>query len=266
MSNRQFFTQSASVMAGWVVAGRQLVNPLIASPQDGGATRRRQVMIRGRRIKTVDVHAHCQIPEVTDFAKQSKPPVPSNAYSRLLDFGPERLKAMDEQGIDVEVLSINPFWYSADRELARDLIKLQNEKLARICATNPDRFVGLATLALQFPDLAAEQLEEGVRKFGLRGGSIRGQVPGSTAELASPKFDPFWTKAEQLGVSTFHAPRESTRDRLANSWKRRTRCRTRPSDGCNRLPLTHDFPGNAGSLSKAQIVLCTWRRVSPVVR
>jgi aminocarboxymuconate-semialdehyde decarboxylase len=140
------------------------------------------------------------------LVKRTKLVAPTGAYSELLNLGPERLKAMDEQGIDVEVLSVNPFWYSADRELARDLIKLQNEKLAAMCATNPDRFVGLATVALQFPDLAAEQLEEGVTKLGLRGGSIGGQIPGSTEELASPRFDPFWAKAEQLGVVIFMHP------------------------------------------------------------
>ena len=73
--------------------------------------------------------------------------------------GAERIQAMDEQGIDVEALSINPYWYKADRDLARQLIKLQNEKLAELCAAQPDRFVAFASVALQYPDLAAEQLE-----------------------------------------------------------------------------------------------------------
>src|SRR5437879_2630739 len=116
-NRRQFFRQSASLMAGWVVGGRGFGNALTASPQVGGTTGRRQVMIGGRRIKTVDVHSHRSVPEVTEFVKQTKLVVPTNAYSQLLDLGPERLKAMDEQGIDVEVLSVNPFWLSADREL-----------------------------------------------------------------------------------------------------------------------------------------------------
>ena len=79
-----------------------------------------------------------------------------------LMIGPERLQQMDAQGIDIEVLSINPFWYGTDREVSRKLIQAQNEKLAALCAANPERFVGLATVALQHPDLAAEQLEEGI--------------------------------------------------------------------------------------------------------
>ena len=44
---------------------------------------------------------------------------------------------MDEQGIDVEALSINPYWYGADRDVARELIAIQNEKLAEVCAREP---------------------------------------------------------------------------------------------------------------------------------
>ena len=33
----------------------------------------------------------------------------------ILRIGPERLPQMDAQGIDVEALSINPYWYTAER-------------------------------------------------------------------------------------------------------------------------------------------------------
>lgn len=73
----------------------------------------------------------------------------------------ERLRRMDEQGIDVEVLSINPYWYGVDRQLATRLIATQNEGLAALCrprAGGEARFAPLATVALQHPELAAEQL------------------------------------------------------------------------------------------------------------
>ena len=115
-----------------------------------------------------------------------------------------RIRAMDEQGIDVEALSINPFWYKADRDVAREVIRIQNEKLAEFCASKPDRFVAFATAALQHPDLAVEQLVEGVKKLGLRGLSVGGSVNGQ--ELADPKFHPVWAKAEELGVLVFIHP------------------------------------------------------------
>ena len=54
------------------------------------------------------------------------------------------------------------------------------------------------------PDLAAEQLEEGVKKYGLRGAAIGGSVDGE--EISDPKFHPFWAKAEELGVLVFIHP------------------------------------------------------------
>ena len=71
-------------------------------------------------------------------------------------------------------------------------------------AARPDRFVGMATLALQHPDLAAEQLDYAVKKLGLRGAAIGGSVEGQ--ELSDRKFDPFWAKAEELGVMLFMHP------------------------------------------------------------
>ena len=111
---------------------------------------------------------------------------------------------MDEWGTDMQALSINANWYHLDRDLARQVIQIQNEKLAEICAKYPDRFVAYASVALQFPDLAAEQLEEGVKKYNLRGAAIGGHVNGD--ELSAPKFDPFWQKAEELGCLVFMHP------------------------------------------------------------
>ena len=121
-----------------------------------------------------------------------------------LILGPGRLREMDEQRIDVAALSINPYWYAAERDLAGRIIQLQNEKLAELCAAHPDRFVAFASVALQHPDLAAAQLEEGVKKLGLRGAMIGGSVNGE--ELSAPRFEPFWAKAESLGVPVFIHP------------------------------------------------------------
>ena len=173
-------------------------SPGYAPAPAAGPSRRREVVVSGRRVKTVDIHAHCGVPEA--MALMGLPIAPSLLMSQPAD----RLRAMDEQGIDVEALSINPFWYPADRDVAKKLIQIQNEKLAEACAAMPDRFVAFATVALQHPDLAAEQLEEGVKKYGLRGVSTGGSVNG--LELADPKFHPFWAKAEQLGALVFIHP------------------------------------------------------------
>jgi aminocarboxymuconate-semialdehyde decarboxylase len=155
-------------------------------------------VVSGRRVKTVDVHAHCGVPAA--MALMDLKPAPSLLMSQPAD----RLRAMDEQGIDVEALSINPYWYGADRDVARELIRIQNEALAEACAAHPERFVAFASVALQHPDLAVEQLEDGVRRYGLRGAGLGGSVAG--LELSDPKFHPFWARAEQLGVLVFIHP------------------------------------------------------------
>ncbi|PYQ77442.1 MAG: hypothetical protein DMG01_14935 [Acidobacteria bacterium] len=62
----------------------------------------------------------------------------------------------------------------------------------------------MATVALQHPDLAADQLDDAVKKLGMRGAAIGGSVEGQ--ELSDRKFDPFWAKAEELGVMLFMHP------------------------------------------------------------
>src|SRR5688572_9488410 len=166
-----------------------------AAPQ----ARRREVVVKGKRVKTVDVHAHCAVPAAMALVGRAL-----ETEALLMSSTADRIRAMDEQGIDVEALSINPYWYTADRDVASKLIQLQNEALAEICAAQPDRFVAFATVALQHPDLAAQQLEEGVKKYGLRGAGLGGSVAG--LELSDPKFHPFWAKAEQLGVLVFIHP------------------------------------------------------------
>src|SRR5499427_3663985 len=163
------------------------------------AHRRWEVVIAGKRIKTVDVHAHCIVP---DAAKLINHPLeaPALLWSNVGD----RLTQMDKSGVDVEALSINPFWYRAERDAAEQLIKVQNETLVEFCAGYPDRFVGFATAALQFPDLAAQQVEHAVKKLGFRGVGVAGSVAGE--ELANPKFHPFWAKCEELGVLVFMHP------------------------------------------------------------
>jgi aminocarboxymuconate-semialdehyde decarboxylase len=198
-TRRGFLAGTAGAIVGLAFVGCDL---LAARPARAQATRR-QVMVGGKRVKTIDVHAHCAVPEA--MALMSPRVSPPNLLPQLLMGTPQaRLAAMDAQGIDVEALSINPYWYKADRDVATRICELQNEKLAQVCAANPDRFVAFATVALQHPDLAAAQLEEGVKKYSLRGAAIGGSVNGE--EVSDPKFHPFWAKAEQLGVPVFIHP------------------------------------------------------------
>ncbi len=130
-----------------------------------------------------------------------------NAELGLGEVGARRIAEMDAQGIDVEALSINPEWYRTERDLVTKVIELQNETLAGWCAENPDRFVAFASVALQYPDLAVQQLEHAVKTLGMRGAAVGASVAGE--EFANPKFHPFWAKAEELGVLVFIHPQST---------------------------------------------------------
>ena len=191
LSRRNLLCQSMAAAVAFIgCSGRWA---LAQEPQ-----RRREIVVNGKRVRTVDMHAHCHIPEATALASYKE------NFPGLV-IGPERTKEMDEQGIDVEALSINPnFWDKLDRDLQAQIVKLQNEKLAELCTKEPERFVGLGSVTLAHPDLAVEQLEYGVKRLGLRGALVGGSING--VELSDRRFDPFWAKAEALGVVVFIHP------------------------------------------------------------
>ncbi len=180
------------------------------------------VKVGGKRIKTIDVHAHCQFREAgallgADAAKVQLPPV-RGAEEAFIEID-KRLAAMDAQAVDLEVLSINPFWYGHDRDLAAQIVKIQNEKLAELCASKPDRFAAFASLTLQAPDLAVQELETAVKKQGLKGAAIGDVVNG--VEFSDPKFHPVWAKAEELGIPLFIHPQglpELSKRLSGNGW------------------------------------------------
>src|SRR5258705_5719445 len=187
MNRRDFVKTVAGAAAGAVVGGHFAGNLLDAGKRPAGG--RRRAMIGGRRVTVVDVQAHTFVPEVWDLVKDT--PLAANARNNLtgaIALGPgtaTRLQYMDKEGIDYQAINVNAWGYSADRALARDLVQLQNEKIAAAVAQHPDRFVGMAALALQHPDLPADQLDYAVKKLGLRGGAIGGSAPGQ--QLSGPQ-------------------------------------------------------------------------------
>jgi aminocarboxymuconate-semialdehyde decarboxylase len=208
----QIGTQKSAGRAPLIFTGCEVAAPLRAknkAPGKSGKTRpsaakRREVKVGGKRMTTIDVHAHCVVPAALDLLGLK---VEDQRGPGIEQVGARRLREMDEQGIDIEALSINPQWYTAERDVITEVIRIQNETLAEHCARYPDRFVAFASLALQFPDLAVQQLVHGVKKLGLRGAAIGGSVAG--VEFSDPRFHPVWAKAEELGVLLFIHPQST---------------------------------------------------------
>jgi aminocarboxymuconate-semialdehyde decarboxylase len=195
MPDRRSFLKTAAYASAAAIA-------LGACSYTAAKPDRRRISIGGQRVKVVDIHAHCGIPAVEKVVSRT-PLAMTVGNSRLLGSG--RLEALDERGIDMQALSVNQYWwYAADVDLARRITRTQDEGLAEWCAQYPDRFVPLSTVSLQHPALAAEQLEYAVTELDHRGASIGGHVNGTAP--SGERFDPFWAKAEELGVPVFMHP------------------------------------------------------------
>jgi aminocarboxymuconate-semialdehyde decarboxylase len=210
-SRRKFLTSLSGASAGIFFVACSVVDSALGAAQSSEVGKRRQVTIGGQRVLTIDVHTHVLVPEALELVKANKETESiRNQFASTRGPGYDlhivdaRLARMDREGIDVQVVGINPFWYWAERDLASQIVQVQNEAIAKLCASHPDRFVGLASVALQFPEMAADQLEQGMKKLDMRGCLIGGSVNGE--ELSAPKFYPFWEKAQELQAFVFIHP------------------------------------------------------------
>lgn len=177
--------------------------------------------------RTIDVHCHIMVPEVQDIVAGSAGLALEMANIRasigeaslavnmaqVTELAPklisleERLVEMDAMGVDVQLISISPtqyFYTVDDRDMAAKLADVVNDRIAETCAAEPDRILGLGTVSFQYPDLAASQLEHLVRNLGLRGVEISSHVGG--VNISDRRFDPFWAKADELGIIVFLHP------------------------------------------------------------
>lgn len=117
-----------------------------------------------------------------------------------------RIAAMDAMGIDIQAVSPVPtqYYYWAERDAAEKIVPAINEGISELCAYQADRLLGLGSVALQYPELAADQLERAMRDLKLMGVIISTAVNG--LELADPRHEVFWTRAEALGAVVFIHP------------------------------------------------------------
>jgi aminocarboxymuconate-semialdehyde decarboxylase len=105
---------------------------------------------------------------------------------------------MDAAGVDVQLLAswIDLTAYSLDAATGVRYSRMFNEGLAATAAEAPDRFRALATVPLQAPKEAAEELRHAITVLGHVGVEIATTVDGR--ELDDPDLDPFWAAAEEL--------------------------------------------------------------------
>jgi aminocarboxymuconate-semialdehyde decarboxylase len=117
-----------------------------------------------------------------------------------------RLEAMDEMGIDVQLVSPSPVHYHewAHEGLAGQIAQEVNEGIAELCEQEPERLAGLGVVPLHHPALAVQALTAAVDTLGLRGVEI--STSAGDMELSDPALDPFWARAEELSALVFIHP------------------------------------------------------------
>src|SRR5512133_1318630 len=167
--------------------------------------------------QTIDVHAHILTEETIRLLHSEAPKVAPKLSDIDDQFGTldvagsvyrhfprggwdleRRLQDMAAAKVDVQVLSVCPqtFLYAQPPALAAAFARIQNEQLAKLVKAHPDRFLAIATLPMQAPKLAADELRHAMRVLGLRGMQIGSNVAGKN--LDDPELEPVWATAAEL--------------------------------------------------------------------
>jgi predicted TIM-barrel fold metal-dependent hydrolase len=129
---------------------------------------------------------------------------------RLADLGEGRLALMDEQGVDVQVLSLTtPGLHNLEPGPAVEAARRVNDLIAETCARHPTRFQGFAAFPTSDPETAPLELERAVRDRGLKGALLCGRT--RDRHLDHPALRPLLAKAEELGVPSLFTPKPRPR-------------------------------------------------------
>jgi predicted TIM-barrel fold metal-dependent hydrolase len=130
---------------------------------------------------------------------------PGEVGERLSEVGQRRIAAMDEAGLDVQVISLtSPGLHDVPPDEATRLQVETNDRIAECVAAHPDRFQGFATLAMPAPDAAAQELERAVTKLGLQGALLFGRT--GERNLDHPDNWPVFEAAASLGAPLYIHP------------------------------------------------------------
>jgi len=171
----------------------------------------------------IDVHAHIIVPEITRQAGAIEDWRPNVYYegeqqiveafgrqirSAIYDFVhlDRILQAQEEAGVDQVLLSpwVNLLRYTADPKDGLHTSRIQNQALARIAQTHPERVGGLGTVPMQDPEMAATELRSLMQEPGLFGVEIAASVNG--IYLGDERFRCIWEAAEETGALVFIHP------------------------------------------------------------
>ncbi len=139
------------------------------------------------------------------FTETAVEPFSDVLLGRLLDTGANRIKDMDDAGIDMQVLSLTaPGIEQFDPKIGARLAQQSNDALAQIIGRHPERFTGFAALPAKDPDAAIKELQRAVKDLGLIGWKTHSNY--GDAYLDDKRFWPILAKAEELDVPIYLHP------------------------------------------------------------
>ena len=157
----------------------------------------------GYRI--IAIEEHYFDPEIASHFNDRQGFVGSPIRARLDDLDDQRLREMDEAGIDVQVLSQGaPAVQNFDAETAVSLARSANDRLQQTVERHPDRYAAFTILPTPDPKAAADELERTVTKYGFKGGMVHGLTHGEFVDL--PKYWPIFERAQALDVPIYLHP------------------------------------------------------------
>jgi 2,3-dihydroxybenzoate decarboxylase len=164
---------------------------------------REQIDVYLRMVK--DGSADRGMVSLWGFYTQSPSERATQIIERLLDLGEQRIRHMDETGIDKAILALTSPGAQPLRDLAeaRNVARRANDFLAEQVAARPDRYIGMTALAPQDPQWSASEIARGAR-LGFKGVQINSHTQGEY--LDDPKFDPIFRALADAGQPLYIHP------------------------------------------------------------
>jgi aminocarboxymuconate-semialdehyde decarboxylase len=218
-------------LGGMAAVGGALLAGCAGAPAQRG--------MRGYNVKVIDLHAHWVAPEWAALVEKeggnNGATVGKNARGQLtlsargiayvfqeqyIDLS-TRLKAMDAAGVDIHALSLtSPMVYWAPPAFGLKLSQTYNDALAGAHLKYPERFYGLATLPMQDPDFAVQELDRAASLPGIRGVYVATHVNGKN--LDDKSLWPVYARCEALGLPLYlHPPYDAAGiERMRNYYLR----------------------------------------------
>ena len=117
----------------------------------------------------------------------------------------KRLEDMDRVGIDVEVISLStPNIFFADETRQPEVARILNDAYADLIAKHPGRFKGFASIPMDAPDAAIEELHRAIDGLKLNGVVLLSNIKGRA--LTAPIYRPFFEEANRMNICIFLHP------------------------------------------------------------